>query len=170
MTEVLRQWIQGMALTALFCSAAMALTPKGRIKSITRLACTMAMAVAMLTPLCRMPSDTLAQSLARCREATVKASVNGADTADRLSRTIIEEECAAYISDKGTELGLEINSVRVLAKWGDAFWYPYEVWLDTQPSEKLTGWIEGELGVPRERMYWSNEATEAGEDTEAPAG
>jgi hypothetical protein len=147
---------------ALLCAAASALTPRSRVKGVVRLACTLAMTVTLLLPLCRLDMDSYAAALARTRETMRGAGQNGAESADRLRRTIIEQECAAYISDKGLELGLGEIAVRVLAKWGDAFWYPHEVWLETEPSEALTKWIEGELGVPRERMHWNHETNEAG--------
>ena len=162
MTELLRQWVLTLTAAALGCSVALALTPEGRVRKVVRLACTLAMAIAMLTPLCRLNLDSYALSLAKYRETLLAAEKNGADSAERLSRTLIEDECSAYISDKGTELGLGTFPVRVLAKWGDAFWYPYEIWLETQPSEELMRWMEGELGVPRERMHWLNENAEAG--------
>ena len=162
MTEFLRQWVLGMTAAALGCALAMAVTPEGRVRRVVRLACTLAMAISMLSPLCRLDLEGYARSMAGYREALRAAEQTGAESAGRLSRRIIEDECAAYISDKGTELGLGSFSVRVLAKWGDAFWYPYEVWLARPQSDELMRWIEGELGVPRERMHWSNENAETG--------
>lgn len=162
MTECLSQWIFGLTAMALFCAAALALTPESRVRRIVQLACTLAMAIALLSPFARLDMDSYARSLARYRETLIAAENGGRNNAQRLSRTIIEEECAAYISDKGNELGLAPFAIRVQAKWGDAFWYPYEVWLTTPWSEKLSRWIEGELGVPRERMHWSNENAEDG--------
>lgn len=157
MTELLRQWILAMALTALGCTIALGITPEGRIKGVLKLCCTVAMAIAMLSPIARVNIDTYAHSMAKYREAVAAAENKGVEAADRLSRTIIERECAAYISDKGAELGLGNISVSVLAKWGDEVWYPYEVWLDGSASDELLRKIEGELGVPRERVYLKDE-------------
>lgn len=151
-----------MAITAFGCSVALTVTPEGRVKAVLRMCCSVAMAVALISPLCNINMDGYALSMAKYREVLAQAEKNGAESADRLNRTIIESECSAYISDKGTELGLELYSVRVLAKWGDEFWYPYEVWMEVLPSEELIRFIEGELGVPRERMHWLNEDAKAG--------
>ena len=159
MTAHLREWIYGMTAVSLCCAIAMSLTPDGRVKSVLRLCCTLAMTVALLSPLGKVDIDVYAQSLARYRDLLQQAEKSGTEKADRLNRTVIEAECAAYISDKGAELGLGAVSVQVQAKWGDAFWYPYEVWLEAQPSEELLICLEGELGVPRERVHWKNEDT-----------
>ncbi|MGE4353500.1 MAG: hypothetical protein AB7D36_05400 [Oscillospiraceae bacterium] len=159
MTEILRQWILSLALTALGCSIALAITPEGRVRAILKLCCSVAMAIALISPVMRLNMDSYALSMAKYREIMLAAENKGAESADRLSRTIIESECAAYISDKGAELGLGEISVRVLAKWGDEVWYPYEAWVDSMPSEELMRSIEGELGIPRERTHWNDEIT-----------
>ena len=160
----LREWIVGMTAAALCCSIAMSLTPEGGVKRVLSLCCALAMVSAMLSPLGRGNMEGYAFALASAREAAEKAEIAGRENADRLSRRVIEAECEAYISDKGSELGLGRVRTEVRAKWGDAFWYPYELWLDTEPSEKLRIFIEGELGIPPERIHWSNEAEGTGKD------
>ncbi len=156
MTDFLREWVMGVAAAALMCTAAMAMTPKSRVRGVLRMCCAAALCCALLAPLSSAPLDAYADSLARLREAQLSAAETGTDSAERLERTIIESECAAYISDKGAQLGLPDAGVRVLAKWGDGYWYPYEVWLDIPKSDELMISIEGELGVPRERMHWND--------------
>ena len=160
MTGFLSNWILGMTAMALICSACLAFTPEGRVKSVLKMACTLAMTIVLLSPLMKLDMDAYAQSLAEYRETMLKAEHSGQESADRLIRRVIEQECAAYISDKGVGLGLGAISAQVRAKWGDAFWYPYEVWLDCESSEELMICIEGELGIPRERMHWSDEVIE----------
>ena len=91
------------------------------------------------------------------------------ESANRLSRSIIEEETAAYIWDKAQAAGLAPEEVTVTVKWGDtSCWYPYEVRLrtDAPPDAKarLTEILASELGIPRERQHW--EAPDAGQTTE----
>jgi len=160
-TEFLREWILGMTVMALICSVCLTLTPQCRVKSVLKMACALVMAIALLSPIAKLDMDGYARSLAQYRETLIAAESAGSDSADRLIRTVIENECAAYISDKGAELGLGAVPAQVQAKWGDAFWYPYEVWLGTERSEKLMICIEGELGIPRERMHWTDEINKA---------
>ena len=161
MTGWLREWILGITAAALCCSIAMSLTPEGGVKRVLRLCCTLAMATALIAPFGELDVEGYAFAVSAGREAAIKAENAGRENADRLSRRVIEAECEAYISDKGSELGLGNIKAEVRAKWGDAFWYPYELWLDTQPAEKLRIFIEGELGIPPERIHWSNEAEES---------
>ena len=80
---------------------------------------------------------------------------------NNLSRSIIEHELEAYILDKAQSSDTELTSVEVSAKWGDeSCWYPYEVKLvaNIPQMEKnlISNSIEAELGVPKERQYWSD--------------
>lgn len=68
---------------------------------------------------------------------------------------LIEERTAAYISDKAKALGLSV-AVRVETKTGDGgVPAPWAVRLTGTESEALASYIEGELGIPRERQVWS---------------
>ena len=160
MTDLLREWVLGVAVTALMAMCAMAITPQSRVRGIVRMCCAAAMCASLIMPLSSADFSGYARGMAMLREAAAASGEIGGQSAERLSRTIIESECAAYISDKGEGLGLTVGEVRVLAKWGDEFWYPYEVWIDAPRSDELMMSIEGELGVPRERICWSDDETE----------
>jgi hypothetical protein len=86
-----------------------------------------------------------------------------------LNRTIIEQKLGSYILDKAQSLGIDDLSLSVVLKWGDeGFWYPYEISLITNapPLEKkgLATYIEGELGIPESRQYFSTYSEEGGEN------
>ncbi len=157
MTEALEQWVMSLAVSAVICMVAIAVTPEGRIKSVLKLCCTVVMTLALLHPLGEINYEDFALNLAKYKEAMIVAENKGAEAADRLSRSIIESEYAAYISDKGAKLGHTNFSVTVMAKWGDDLWYPHEIWIDGNVSAELIRLIEGELGVPSERVYLTNE-------------
>ena len=70
--------------------------------------------------------------------------------------TIIEQETAAYISDKAESLGLDV-SVRVRAE-SDGKNPPVLIAeLTGETSESLARYLVEELGIPRERQVWNNE-------------
>ena len=70
---------------------------------------------------------------------------------------LIEERTAAYISDKANTLGLTVTA-RVETETGtDGVPVPVAVRLEGERSEALTAYIEGELGIPRERQVWHEE-------------
>ncbi len=157
MTQALEQWVMTLTISAVICMVALALTPEGSIKSVLKLCCTVVMTIALLHPIGEINFESFALNTAKYREVLYDAENKGSEAADRWSRSIIESEYAAYISDKGAKLGHENLSVSVMAKWGDEVWYPYEVWVNGEVSYELLRVIEGELGVPSERVYLTNE-------------
>ena len=160
MSELLRSWVLGLAGAALLGAFALTLTPEGRVRRVTKLLVGVVLALALIRPLADFDFETYAASLAVSREAETRAAALG-ETNDRLQRTIIEAECAAYISDRAARLGLRPVSASVTAKWGDALcWYPYEATLRGEPDalarRALASAIEAELGIPASRQYWED--------------
>ncbi len=159
MTETLRQWILSLAATGLLTALALQVTPKGRVHKILQLVCGVAMIFALVSPVLELDFSAYSLNLARYREEAAQWETAAEESSSRLTRTIIEAECAAYILDKAQDLGLGLTSVTVTAKWGDvSAWCPDTVYIDTGgagKSETLAGIIEAELGIPAERQYWS---------------
>ena len=90
-------------------------------------------------------------------EAARAVAEGAGEEADRLNRTIIERECAAYILDKADALGLAVSSAAVTARWSEeGFWYPWESRAACSESDRetLSAVIEAELGIPAERQSW----------------
>lgn len=160
MTELLGQWIIGLAGAALFSAAAMALTPKGRVRDVTRLVCGVVTALALISPVKQLDMSLYSMNLAQYRQELEKKTEAVTQAGNRLSRAIIQEECCAYILDKAQVLGMDVGNVSVTVKWGDEqeLWYPYEVSLegaaDSAGRQALARTIEAELGIPEERQVW----------------
>lgn len=158
--ELLGRWVVGLAGAALCCGLALSLTPRGRVHRVLRLVCGMVMVIALISPLMDIDIGELSVNSAYYRERLGDLQGRTQETSDRLSRTIIEEECAAYILDKAQVIGLDIQAVSVTAKWGDEGWfYPCEAHITANGGSeeqrgRLAAFIEGELGIERERQYW----------------
>jgi len=168
MSTWLHNWILSVVGAALLSALALALTPEGRCRSVVRLLCGVVTALAVLRPLGQIDLEVYSMSMAAYREQAEAAVRSGEESNDRLSRSIIEQETAAYIWDKAQAAGLMPEEVTVTAKWGDTLcWYPYEVHLRGEAGadgrEQLARIMESELGIPRERQHWESPA--AGTDT-----
>lgn len=163
MSALLHNWVLSLTGAALLSAFALAVTPKGRARSAVQLVCGAGMAIALVSPALHFDFEAYSMGLASYREAAAQAASRLEETNDRLSRTIIEEECAAYILDKAQVLGLEVELASVTAKWGDAdCWYPYEATLRAGADELgrryLAEIIQAELGIPPERQHWTDAA------------
>lgn len=159
MMEFLGKWIAGLAAAALICGLALNLTPSGRVQKVLRLVCGMVIIVALISPLADFDIGALSLNSAYYRSRLSDLEDMAKETGDRLSRTIIEEECAAYILDKAQVIGISIERISVRAKWGDeGLFYPYEMSILAEGSDEqkdlLSMYVEGELGIERVRQHW----------------
>ena len=150
-------WIRALAGAAGFCAIALALCPEGRPKRGLRAACGVVMAAALLSPALGLDMQALPEAVARYGEAARSVAGEAGQEADRLNRTIIERECAAYILDKADALGISAADAAVTARWSEeGFWYPWESQVSCPEGGRaaLSEAIEAELGIPPERQSW----------------
>ena len=158
------QWIVGLAASALIAGLALAVTPKGRVRNVLKLVTGAVMIIALVSPVLHFDLSLFSVNAEQFREQlqAVQGSVD--EASNRLSRDVIEQECAAYILDKAQGLGIKVGAVSVTAKWGDeGVFYPVEAHITARLSgeEKsaLSQAIEAELGIAPERQVWNgNEA------------
>ena len=101
MIGALREWLLSVTAAAILCALAQGLIPPGPVRRVGRLTAGLVMAAALLSPLASLkgvePEEWLeswqpqeeVQELEQQRDETMK--------------TIIEEECSAYIVDKAAQ-------------------------------------------------------------------
>ena len=154
MSAAFAEWIRALAGAGIFCAMSSALCPKGRAKQVLGLACGCVMLTALLSPLAAFAPEAWPQSLARWRGAAEEITSEAAEDSRRLERRVIESECAAYISDRASALGLEAE-FSVEARWSDeGWWYPWACRADIPYDRGLSEAIEAGLGIAPERQSW----------------
>lgn len=161
MTDIFSQWLHAVIYTGIVCSIALMLSPDGRVKNALKILCAVAMCAAIVSPLSELDFDAYSKAMARCRLDAEQYTTQGEQYSKNLNRTIIEDECRAYILDKADETGTELAEVTVTAEWStDGYWYPQSVRLVTSgpaaENSRLAQIIEADLGVPRTRQEWSS--------------
>ena len=155
MTDWIREWIFSLTGTALVCAAAQRLTPEGRVKSVLRLVCAVAMAAALFSPLLDHALDAYPLELARYRAQADALAEEGTALRRELDRGIIEREMEAYILDKADALGAEIGGAAVALRWStEGVWLPESAQLTGRFHAGLSRAIEAELGIPRGAQVW----------------
>lgn len=160
MMDFAGSWVRAIAGAALICAAAGALTPKGRVKGVLKMVCGLVLILSILQPLVGSDLGSMSLDISEYRRQAEEITGSAAQKENGLSRAIIEEELNAYILDKAAGLQIPLQAVSVVMKWGEGdCWYPHEVSLTgvlpLREKERLTAEIEAELGIPRERQYWS---------------
>ena len=152
----MRQWIIGIAAASLLSSIALAITPEGRVRQVTKFVCGLMCALAIASPVLKLDMDALAAGLAAYRERASQTVQQSEEETKMLNRTYIEGEYAAYILGKAAEADIQADGVLVTARWDEdsLLWYPWQVTVDASYDSGLAGLIEAELGIPRERQDW----------------
>lgn len=160
MIDFIRRWVLGMTAAGLIAAVFVSLTPKGKMRKVTKLASAFLIIAAMVSPVLDFDFTSFSSALTDYRALNGDYSKQFDKENDRLMLAIIEERSAAYISDKAISIGVKTISVDVTAKKTEDSTYPspYEAEISADCTEKqkteLTRYIEGEIGIPEERQYW----------------
>ena len=158
MTELVRQWLLGVACTALILAVSDSLAPDGSVKKICRLAGGLALLLAAVGPVFRMDSGVLARTLEEYR-IMVQSCEDALEEQNNLFyQTIIEENAAAYIVDKAEEMGISCQAEVTFFYDEDGVPCPWEVtargdWTDGT-RKALERLLEDDLGVPPQRQHY----------------
>jgi stage III sporulation protein AF len=160
MPEAIRSWVIGIACAAMITAIAMTVTPEGSVKKAVALVCGLVVILTLIKPIVGFDYTSFSKNMAQYRNDAEAFSSNVESVNENLTRLIIEEECAAYILDKGTALGITDLEVTVTAEWSEeGYWYPSKASLKANADEamrfQLGRNIEAELGIPPEELTWS---------------
>ena len=120
------------------------------------------MCAAFISPLAGIDLDGYSETLAGFKLEAEAFASQGETYSKNLNRTIIEDECEAYILDKAENLGIQLDEVEVLAVWSDeGYWYPSEASIKGSLSQaernRMSSYIEAELGISAGNQQWSGE-------------
>lgn len=160
MTELMRSWVIGVVAMSLITSVVMTIVPKGRVRRVASMVCGMAMIVVLVSPAMKFDYDTFAQYVGKYTYEAQAQEKDMDEVSERLTRNIIQQEASAYILDKAESIGAMDVTVSTQTKMdGDGAWYPWEVTVEgnltSEQQLRLQNTIEGDLGVPPDRQYWS---------------
>ena len=158
MTELVRQWLLGVACTALILALADSLTPAGGVKQVCRMAGGLALLLAAVSPLLRLDSGILDSMLEEYRTAVRSYEEALQEQNNSFYLAVIEESTAAYIVDKAEEMGISCQAEVTFSYDENGVPCPWEVtargdWTD-ETREALERLLEDDLGVPRQRQHY----------------
>ena len=95
--ELMRNWIAGVAVTAVLAAVARALTERTSGRGVIRLFCGVCVALALLTPVRRGAFSALRRDFARTHAESSDALRQGQDAAQALSRRYAAAQAEAYL-------------------------------------------------------------------------
>ena len=154
MMGTLREWLASVVTVALLLALAQTLIPEGTVRRIGSFAGGLILLLTLLQPLSGGDPIRLETEFESCRQEIEDRRQELQQAGDRALAAIIEEQTAAYISDKAAALGTPVQ-VRVETEMGaDGVTVPVSAQLKGAYSEALSVYMEQELGIPRERQVW----------------
>lgn len=162
MMGALKEWLLSVTAAAILCALAQGLIPPGPVRRVGRLTAGLVMATALLAPLASLRGIEPEQWLESWQPQEEVQELE--QQRDETMKTIIEEECSAYIVDKAAQLGADCQVQVVCAPEGEGVFLPWQVTvtgdLSSSQRDQLAAQIQEELGVPSERQqYGTKEET-----------
>ena len=159
MVEALKEWVTSIVLVTLLLSVAQTLIPEGSIRKIASFTGGLILLVALLQPVLGTDLSRLDLEMGEYEQAVRERreeleKVGKSDLSD-----IIAQRTAAYISDKADTLGIAVTAEVTVEPGENGVPVPVEARLTGPTSGELAEYMEQELGIPRERQVWKDEAT-----------
>ena len=111
--EWIRNWLFSIVCAALVAAVADALSPKGFPKQLVRYAGGLLVLLAVLGPVKRLDSNAIGDAMANLKGRYSGYTEAFAQQNTEVTKAIIAEETAAYISDKAAGLGITQCRVEV---------------------------------------------------------
>lgn len=160
--ELIRTWILTVTVSALVIAGAEALMPQGSVKRVGKLTGGLILVLGILQPLVTMDYDQLYDLVNTLPAGSIRQETLD-QAAQEPMKGIIEEELAAYIVDKGAQLGLTCTAQVTCEAGEDGVPLPKSVTvtgaMTPDQREQLGQTITQDLGLAREDQIYISEET-----------
>lgn len=158
MMEEVRGWLMGVIALAVLCAGADSLMPEGGARKAGQLVCTIAMLCVMLRPLELLVGSDMTGYIREYGARLGELETQLEDRSGSTQKSVIEEYCAAYISDKAAELGVVCRAEVLCEPTAEGIWLPaaVRIWGDFSDVEqsRMTEFLERQLGVLAENQSY----------------
>lgn len=153
MMAAVREWLVSLIYAAMVIAVAENMAPAGGLKKIVSMTGGLVLLVMLLRPLgdLELGGWNTGYDDYACQVEQRRLELEE-ENFHELQR-LIEQQTAAYISDKAKQLGLDCR-VEVRCKREDGMPYPHSVTVHGPFSEALGAWMEQELDIPAERQVF----------------
>jgi len=168
MSDLIRTWIVGIFAAALITAIVTIITPEGKVKRVLSLVCGFMMIITLIKPILSFDSEGFKANFAMYQYEIKNASEIAVVNNENITREIIEERYAAYISDKGEALNISLSVIVEAKLSSDGYWYPNTASISADFSNaaadaqsELTRIIISDLGLEAKDIQWINDRGES---------
>ena len=151
--SILRTWLFGVMAAAMALSILYALVPKGALLTIAKCTGGLVMLLVVVRPLLALAPGELHLQYEEW-ERTIQQQTETYTAANQQEmETLIQEETAAYISEKAAQLGVVCHP-EVTCQVRDGVPFPAEATLDIPKNTALLQIIRTDLGIDEMHQRW----------------
>ena len=172
MSGVLGDWVRSLVSGAFLSAVVLALTPEGKSRGAVKFVLGVLMTLLLLRPLVTWKPEDAALRFSELRRSAAGFSESSENLGAELTEAFIRKETEEYIWSAAERLGITELGVRLTLRQTEDGTIPWEAalrgsWTEAQRAE-LSFLLEGELGIPQARQFWSG--CDAAEREEAAEG
>ena len=155
--EALRQYILSITLASILCGLVLSVAPKGRFQGILQLICGVFLALLVIEPLTNLDREKILSRFTGDWETEGEsAAAFGEEFARESMSDYIKRETEAYILDKATGFGVDLEVEVTLGK--EDLSLPESAVICGDLSETLRKELETiiveNLGIAKENLEW----------------
>ena len=156
----LAEYIISVSAAALVCGILNSMMPKGAAKEVLKLVSGLFLLFCVISPVSNLRLPELADIGESIREEAATAVADGEEMATESVRDSISQQLEAYILDKASSMGLDIE-VEVFLKQDDSF-LPESVTIRgsaaQQQKKELLEELTDALGITQEDITWTRKS------------
>ena len=160
MIDMIRQWLLAIITAAICLSVLDAMTAKGTVKRIGKVAGGLVMFLVLLQPLQSLNPGELEVKYAAYQVRMDEEIEDYTQTYRQQLALVIAQDTAAYISEKAASFGLECCA-EVSTKMQDGVPVPSGARMNVTKNEALALWMEQELGIAQSLQIWEVDGDES---------
>ena len=158
MIEGVKSWLTGIIMLCILCAAADSLMPEGAARKAGKLVCSMALVCVMLKPVGALKGVDLTGVIREYSREVEEVQLELERQVSATQKTVIEEQCAAYIADKAAQLGVICRVEVECEPTDEGIWLPARVRLwggfsDVEQS-RMTDFLVRQFGVGVEEQSY----------------
>lgn len=153
MMKAMGDWILSVAAASVCIAAVCALIPKGTVRAVANVSSGLILLAVMLRPLAYWDVASMSLRYGEYYDAVQQQIEVYADGYQQQLESRIQQDTAAYISEKAAQWGLHCQPT-VTTELTEGVPVPAEVTLDIAEDATLRDWITHELGIPPSQQHW----------------